>query len=334
MLYVVKNFYFLTDFILGALDGMADVGVITPEPIRRGAVARTWRIAEAFVFRHRRRTIFYGKAYTDKLQSIGPDDAVLFFGEQNLKALLILRKFIAARRVSVWIWNPLADSHHTLRSCRGYARHLREAGLRAFTFDPQDAAQCGLRLAPQVYRRVDEYVDRAAQPDTDLFFVGADKGRLGALAALQQSCREAGLTTYFHIVGDRHTRCATRRLQPASVLQTEKLTYNKTIGWINRSRCLVEILQLDQSGMTVRALEAAFFGKKLITNQTAIRDTPLYHPDNVFLLGADDLGADDEDARDVSARLRDFIARPLHRLEPEVLDHYDIRHWLRQFTTE
>lgn len=89
-----------------------------------------------------------------------------------------------------------------------------------------------------------------------------------------------------------------------------------------RARCLLEITQANQSGLTVRCLEALFFDKKLITNNTSVRKLPFYNPARFFVLEQDD-----------PATIAAFLAAPLPALPPGALDPYDFSHWVKQFET-
>ena len=47
---------------------------------------------------------------------------------------------------------------------------------------------------------------------------------------------------------------------------------------------LLETNQPGQAGFPLRTLEAAYFGKKLITNNVSVKTTPLFHPGNIFVI--------------------------------------------------
>jgi len=96
--------------------------------------------------------------------------------------------------------------------------------------------------------------------------------------------------------------------------------YQENLREVERSRCLVDIAKAGQSGWTLRALEAAVYRKKLLTNNTDIAWSDLYHPNNVFILGRDDL-----------AEIDDFMQKPLVPISEKILAKYDINEWLREF---
>lgn len=71
----------------------------------------------------------------------------------------------------------------------------------------------------------------------------------------------------------------------------------------------------------MRALEATFLKKKLLTTNESIQDTPLYNPDNIFMLKSEDEKA-----------IREFIEKPLDEAAfDEEIEYYDAKSWLRRF---
>lgn len=107
---------------------------------------------------------------------------------------------------------------------------------------------------------------------------------------------------------------------PGVEVLPRSIGYTDNIDTINQARCLLEITQANQSGLTVRCLEALFFHKKLITNNTSVCALPFYSPERFFVLGKDD-----------NARLPAFLNAPLPALPPGALAPYDFAHWVRQF---
>ena len=306
----------LTDFLFEELRALDDVRVIAhPYPPRR-----PWRnvlkAVDAYLLPRTSRSFYFGADYVEQLRRIGPDDKVLFFTIDNRKDLQIIRKFIAARELAVWLWNPIRSFRSSAPSRWWFLRWLRRAGIRAYTFDPRDARDFGLELTPQVFRHMAAEPDADA-PRTDVYFVGADKGRLAELRAIEARLQRAGLSTHFHVVGDRGKRydADERRW-----LRSEQLSYRENLDRVRRSRAVLEILQTCQSGATLRYVEALFLDRKLITNNRAIREAPGYDPSRFFILGEDDL-----------AGLRAFVETPARPVCPRVLARHAIGTWLRQF---
>ncbi len=242
---------------------------------------------------------------------------MLFFDVDDLKDLLILRPYIAAPRPWVWLWNPVRDFLETSRETRQFGERLRAEGFRVATFDPRDAGEHGFRLLPQVYRQVD--LPAAPGRATDVFFVGREKDRLATLLEWKGVLQRQGLRTDCHIVRDRGVRHTAAELE---ALDERTLPYEETLRRIAGTRAILEILQRGQSGLSVRCLEAFFLGKKLITDNHGIVDSPLYHPDQVFVIGQ-------HDPRELAA----FLDRPTPPAHSAALASFDVRHWVDNFQT-
>ena len=82
---------------------------------------------------------------------------------------------------------------------------------------------------------------------------------------------------------------------------------------------MVDFAQFDHYGLSFRIFDALRFDKKLITTNQSIRDTDLYHPENVFLW---DGGSLDE--------LPDFLAPPYQPVSPDIKEKYSFTQWLNR----
>lgn len=259
----------------------------------------------------------FAAGYLAQLRAIEPSDSVLVFGVENIKELRILRRHIRAQRRTLFTWNPVRDYQQNPLLRLVHIRALKGLGMEVVTFDPEDAQRHGLRLVDQVYRDVSPYLEGDVAQDIDLYFVGQDKGRLPTLARLHAAARQAGLRVHFHITPDRH-RAYTA--QERALLTPTPLPYAENLAWVRRARCLLEVVQPHQSGPTVRSLEAAFFGTKLLTTRAAAVRDDLYTPGRVFV-----------DGHDAPDSLGAFIRAPHPPIDPALLARHDMLHWHRQF---
>lgn len=312
--------YPLTDFLFEHMHGLEDVRIIEhPMPPRRWFHSLL-RGVDAYLMPWLKASLFYDRTYTARLSRIRPEDTVLFFAIENRKDLQIIRKFIRTPHQHVWLWNPVRSQRGDGLSRLWYLHWLRRSGMRAYTFNPPDAQDGHIRLISQVYRHVSlAEVDQGGDdaPACDVYFLGIDKGRLAELQRLQAEFERIGLTTYFHVVADKRERYSD---EDRAWLTPLWLPYRENLRHVVRARALLELLQTSRSGPTIRSLEAAFLGRKLITDNEALRDSDLYHPSRVFILGQDDI-----------AGLRQFLDTPLQPLDARVLEAHDIAHWIRQF---
>lgn len=211
-----------------------------------------------------------------------------------------------------WFWNPITAGDRI--------RLLRSQGVPIFTFDPQDAALHELRLETTYYFSTlvpDEPNQSPSAQSTDVFFVGGDKGRLRQLIELHAQFAGSGLKAIFHITDTGH---ADRSL---SYPFDRPIPYSEVIGRIRTSRCLLDVVQGGQRGLTQRPMEAIFHGRKLITNDSAISGQDFYRPENVFILGKDN-----------PANLASFVRGPYRAVEPSIIKRYDFKNWITRIAAE
>jgi hypothetical protein len=319
--HVVVPRYALTDFLFERMHAIDDIKLIEHPLPRRRKLGGLLRALDVYALPWLKHSFYFDKSYTEQLARIPAEDTVLFFAIENRKDLQIIRKYIRARQQFVWLWNPIEVFRKSALSRLFYWTWIRRSGMQAFTFNPADAREGGIRLANQVYRQVDasdlSAVGQSSTPH-DVYFIGMDKGRLPELQGLRTELESADLTTHFRIFADKRKHYSDAdRLQ----LTSEWLPYKDNLVIVRDSRALLELLQSTQDGPTIRSMEAAFFGKKLITNNQGMRQSPLYHPSRIFILGQDDLG-----------NLKDFMSSPMEPVPPSVLQAHDIEHWIWQFT--
>ena len=87
-----------------------------------------------------------------------------------------------------------------------------------------------------------------------------------------------------------------------------KIGYFDNIEKVKQSDIILEIGQLGQTGVTLRAIEAILFNKKLITTNKSIKEYDFYSPEQIFIL-------ENENYTNISEFLQtDFLPIPLEIL--------------------
>lgn len=209
-------------------------------------------------------------------------------------------------RVVNWYWNPVSTTEHP--------DTLRSRNSTVFSFDRSDCVTYGLNFAPTYY------FSSISLPQNkishDLIFVGADKGRLQGLLAVEKELSGLGLRVHSHITSGDTRNPDNRYPYKAS------LSYTGILELISCSIGIVDYVQAGQSGMSQRPMESIFLRKKLVTNDAGIIHCDFYDGENIFILGQDNL-------RDLPA----LLARPYRELNSTVRNRYDFGQWLKEIAT-
>lgn len=142
-----------------------------------------------------------------------------------------------------------------------------------YSFDPHDCKQYGLEFTNSIYsRRLDIL---AAKEQTDIFFIGRAKDRYSLLLLIAQRAHDAGLKINFQILGVKKKA----QIQFPGITYLKKVKpYDEVLPLVKASKCLLDIYQTGQKGLTMRVYEAIFYNKRLITNNDYIAKLDYYNP--------------------------------------------------------
>ena len=88
---------------------------------------------------------------------------------------------------------------------------------------------------------------------------------------------------------------------------------------------ILELTKKNQAGLTLRALEALFYEKKLITDNENIKEYDFYDSNNIFILKQDE-----ELSAKKKKELEDFLRKDFKIVSKEVKKQYTIENWLEK----
>ena len=215
------------------------------------------------------------------------------------------------KRIILWFWNPIKEVDRFA--------HLKER-VECWSYCKRDAR------AHETYCNTQFYFDCLAKeaescppPPADrppkALFVGRDKGRGDKLEQLKNALTEAGVECDFRILKPP-------RIQRFASLFEKLIPYREVVDAVKQSQILIDYYTDTTAGLSLRAMEALFFGKKLITNRPLMRSEDFYDSRNIYIL--------DQEER----TLAEFLAEPCVPVDPEIRDRYLLSNWLKRFGEE
>lgn len=108
----------------------------------------------------------------------------------------------------------------------------------------------------------------------DVVYIGAARNRLNDISAAFRKFKAAGLSCYFYVVVEKG-----REFE-----EIDGITYSESIlpfedylGRTFSAKCVMEILDKDTVGSTLRFWEAIMYNKKLITNYPYVKESKFYN---------------------------------------------------------
>lgn len=235
------------------------------------------------------------------LKDVSNNDTILLLGIYNIYVLMTLRNMYKKQRFILWLWNPVEKTYRNPKHIIG---KLKKIGYEIYTFDRTDAIKYKLGLKTQFTMIPERLLVKGLKINTDLYFLGQPKGREQMLEELKKIYLSLGIQCDFKIV-----------YSPA-----DYISYEDNIRNVISSKCVLEICQEGQHGLTLRALEAMLCHRKLITNNKSIENEDFYNPQNIFIIGVDN-----------NQNVKDFIDSDFVVGDESILKKYDFNNWLNSF---
>jgi hypothetical protein len=150
-------------------------------------------------------------------------------------------------------------------------------------YNEDDAQKYEFTYCPAVYSKLDESKLPKLE-HSDVVFVGAAKDRLDEIHAIYKKLTDADLKCDFYITGVDEEK----RIYQGITYADKKMSFTNYMAHELASDCIIEILQHNTSGRTLRMMEAVIYNKKLITNCSEIINMKYNNPNNVLVFNSVD----------------------------------------------
>lgn len=223
------------------------------------------------------------------------DKIIIFESLYNEKISKIIKKNNPQCKIIVYFWNFI-DIHNEYI--------LKDKKVDEFwTFDLKDANKYKLKYNPQFYTK-EVKLENNDNETTDIIFLGRMKNRKNKILRIESEIKKRGLITNFKIIEN----------------EKDFISYDEYLKNVSTTKCILDYNQNGQTGLTLRPMEALFLEKKLITNNKDIKNYDFYNPNNIFILGEDNM-----------ENIKDFINKPYEKVEQKIIDYYDFEQWLSRF---
>lgn len=247
-------------------------------------------------------SIWYGR-WKKKLSSY---DKVIIFESYNWNIIEYIKHKNPRCRIIVWYWNPITEKNRLPVKYRNMCEE--------WSFDKANCEKYHLNYNVQfTFKRL--FLNRIRNKGNYMYFVGKDKGRGKILKDLKDCLETSNLETKFIIVKDK-----TSALK--GVNYSNPISYEQNLQYLLDALCIVDIVQKQQTGLTVRCVEALYLQKKIITNNVQIRKYSFFNSNNIYIL---------KESKIYVNELLEFIAKPYVPLEDSVYDKYDFANWCENF---
>ena len=200
-------------------------------------------------------------------------DIVVVF--DNLEIVPFLRlKMKPKAKLILWNWNK-----------QNLKIALKEKFVSLFceiwTFDSNDAKKYNWKLNNQFYIPITATNITSDSHCIRAFCACLDKGRYQVIKEIRNRLLENGVECDFTLVKDG---TSVYDSNDSDWVKDSGIPYSTFLRHTMESDIIVDIPRSNQSGLTVRTLEALFYNKKLVTSNGSIRDYSFYCDSNILIL--------------------------------------------------
>ena len=147
-----------------------------------------------------------------------------------------------------------------------------------YTYDKRESETFGFSYYPTVYSMIN--IGNVEIVKHKCFFVGVEKDRLEKLIWVYDKLELCGCSPVFYISG------VPKRMQKRrkGIVYNTWLPYKLVLKEVLSSEYIVEIMDKNNAGVTLRTLESICYNKKLITDNEKILESPFYRKDFIYLI--------------------------------------------------
>lgn len=252
-------------------------------------------------------------AMLQRARANGPVDRVVVIKGAMLDEdfLCALRDALPSARFIAYHWDSMARYEHLIRRQRLFDRVL--------TFDHADAeAHPGFILRPLFFRPELTQPSPEAMPKLDISFVGwLHHNRLAQVEAIRTQAERLELSGFYYLSTGSWTRLKLELAGRARDVRSKPMAFNSYAAVVAASDVILDLPHPEQTGLTMRAIEAIGSGKKLITTSSSIKKYDFYRPENIFVIDSEAPYLDP-----------DFLSSSKTAIPKEIIARYTLRSWV------
>ena len=268
----------------------------------------------------------YYEKEIDKLKNRDYDYILSIRGEYTpISTLQLLRKVFPHAKLVLYMWDGLHK-----QNTRGIEKKWPYYD-RVFTFDRYDYEENKetIDFLPLYY--YDKYLPTSIKSANNedlryaVSFIGtAHDDRIKIVKSVMNQCKKDGVTcfSYFYMphkliyLKNKLFNTNFKNVDEDNV-SYEMLPFEKLYQIYADSKCIVDVENKGQHGLTMRSIEILGLKRKFITTNKDIVNYDFYNPNNILVIDRDNPIVD-----------REFFDTPYEELDEELYQKYSIKNWI------
>ncbi|MCG6191225.1 CgeB family protein [Maribellus maritimus] len=240
-------------------------------------------------------------------------------GMLNPETILSIRKHSPTTKFILYLWDSISENNNVL--------NLLSSMNSIISFDILDCEKYGFKYLPLFYSKEFEtknIINSDNQFEYDLSFVGRDHSdRYKILKQIKLQAENLNLRIKIYLVISKLGYYKRKIFDSKNFRDANKddfyfntLTLSEISNIYKQSRCIIDIEQKVQTGLTMRTFEILAQGKKMVTTNQHIKKLDIYSPELISIVDRNDVKLD-----------FNFIKNPLKTKYN--IEKYSLSNWVK-----
>lgn len=247
-------------------------------------------------------------------------DYIIFIkGESVSKSILSkMKKIHPHAQMILYLWDSIKNNKNALNNIEKFDKIL--------SFDKNDVKKYGFIFRPLFY--IDNYKEIAHQKPSsyyDVLFVGTvHSDRYFYVKEIEKQINEYGKQIYVYFFFRSVILYFRKKLFDKTYKNVRKKDFHfssipkkELINLVSKSKSLLDAQHPNQTGLTMRTIEALGAKRKLITTNAEIKEYDFYKCENILVVD-----------RKVPIINKEFFETPYIEIEDEIYKKYSIEAWV------
>ena len=209
--------------------------------------------------------------FNQDLLHIQTDTIIVFDGHARPEFLEWLVKGNPGKRFIFWCWNSIKEIENNLR-----IKDIPDK-YELWSYSEHDCETYKIKHNTTFYWNT--FQEKKKQEEIyDLYFIGKDKGRYNKIKKLEKDLSSCGVRCFIQIMPTHFLRLKKGL--------SKRITYREALDNMAKSKSILDISVSPTAGPSLRPIEAAYYQKKLITDNIEVKNMKFYNNQNICVIGA------------------------------------------------
>lgn len=148
------------------------------------------------------------------------------------------------------------------------------------SYNPEDIETYQIDYLPMCYSKISSISDLPKHSVHDVVFIGGARNRMNQIQKCYQYLKKRGFDVFFYVI-DNRMECA---INETFIVTDKIMSYYDYLSYVVNAKAILEILDTESEGSTLRFWDAVMYNKILITNNKAVTKSKYYDKGGIFYL--------------------------------------------------